>query len=95
MTLCGRKHGERTSYSILANLGVLETVAMNGPQYVELAVRLADDPVFMRDVRRSIRERLPNSPLTDMTSHARHLEDAYVLALERRFPEALTAQASP
>ncbi|MEP6656400.1 MAG: tetratricopeptide repeat protein [Betaproteobacteria bacterium] len=94
VTLCGRKHGERTSYSILANLGVLQTVAMNGPQYVELAVRLADDPVFMREVRRSIRERLPGSPLTDMTSHARHLEAAYIAALAQRCPEALAAQAS-
>ena len=35
VTLCGRKHGERTSYSILANLGVLETVANSGPEYVD------------------------------------------------------------
>ncbi len=33
VTLVGRRHGERTSYSILANLGVTETVAQSGREY--------------------------------------------------------------
>ena len=37
VTLCGRRHGERSTYSILANLGVTQTVATSGPQYVDLA----------------------------------------------------------
>ena len=32
-----------TSYSILANLGVTETVAQSGREFVDIAVRLADD----------------------------------------------------
>ena len=41
VTLVGRRHGERTSFSILANLGVTQTVAQGGREYVDLAVRLA------------------------------------------------------
>ena len=44
VTLVGDRHGERTGYSILANLGVTDTVAKSGPEYVEIAVRLATDP---------------------------------------------------
>jgi predicted O-linked N-acetylglucosamine transferase (SPINDLY family) len=81
VTLCGRRHGERTSYSILMNLGVAETVATSGREYVDLAVRLATDRAFMDGVRASIRQRLGDSPLTDMVQHTRNLEAAYLAAI--------------
>ena len=87
VTLAGRRHGERTSYTILANLGVTETVASSGPDYVELAVRLADDAGYMARVRAAIRERIASSPLTDMAAHTRNLESAYLAALRERSPE--------
>ncbi len=91
VTLRGRRHGERTSYSILANLGVTQTVAQSGPEYVEIAVRLAHDAGFAREVRSHIRAGLERSPLTDMAAHTRHLEDAYRAALQQRCPEVLVA----
>ncbi len=91
VTLAGRRHGERTSYSILANLGVTETVAQSGREYVDIAVRLADDPAFMTAVREKIRKGLDASPLVDMAAHARHLEAAYVEALAARCPDVLPA----
>jgi predicted O-linked N-acetylglucosamine transferase (SPINDLY family) len=89
VTLVGRRHAERTSFSILSNLGVTDTIAHSGADYVAIAVRLATDAAFMRDVQRRIREGLARSALTDMDAHARHLEDAYLQALEARAPEAL------
>jgi len=89
VTLVGAKHGERCGYSMLANLGAVQTVASSGSQYVEIAVRLATDPVFMAEARASIRAGLQASPLTDMVGHARSLERAYVRALELRYPAAL------
>ena len=89
VTLVGRKHGERCGYSMLANLGVMQTVATSGSQYVEIAVRLATDAVFMTEVRASIRAGLEDSPLTDMVAYARNLERAYLRALEMRYPAAL------
>ena len=89
VTLVGRRHAERTSYSILANLGVLDTVAQSGAEYVSIAVRLATERAFMRQVRERIGARLRHSALTDMRAHTRHLEEAYVRALERVAPEAL------
>jgi predicted O-linked N-acetylglucosamine transferase (SPINDLY family) len=94
VTLVGRRHAERTSYSILANLGVSDTLAETGGDYVALAARLATDAAFMRAVRERIAAGIRQSPLTDMDAHVRHLEAAYVEALAQRAPEALAASAA-
>ena len=83
VTLCGKKHGERTSYSILENLGVRETIAASGSEYVDIAVRLATEPAFMSRVRAGIGAGLRHSTLIDMPQHARALEAAYEEALVR------------
>jgi len=83
VTLCGKKHGERTSYSILENLGVRETMAASGSEYVDIAVRLATDLEFMSRVRAGIGAGLRHSTLIDMRQHARALEAAYEDALRR------------
>jgi len=89
VTLVGKRHGERTSYSILANLGVEHTVTHSGRDYVDIATRLAADPAFMREVRAAIVAGLTGSVLADAAGHTRNLEAAYVEALRQRAPEAL------
>jgi protein O-GlcNAc transferase len=91
VTLVGKRHGERTSYSILSNLGVTGTIAETGRDFVEIAVRLADDAAFAREVRAAIAAGLARSALTDMPAHTRHLEEAYRAALADRAPDALRA----
>jgi predicted O-linked N-acetylglucosamine transferase (SPINDLY family) len=91
VTLVGRKHGERSTYSILANLGVTQTVATSRSEYVEIAQRLATDAAFKAEVKAAIRAGLQHSPLTDMAAHTRNLEQAYRQALELRYPAALAA----
>jgi predicted O-linked N-acetylglucosamine transferase (SPINDLY family) len=95
VTLVGKRHGERSGHSILRNLGVTDTVAQSGREYVDLAVRLATEPAFMRDVRDAIAARLPGSVLADMDAHTRNLEAAYVVALSRSAPDALVAAGVP
>ncbi len=89
VTLVGRKHSERCGYSILTNLGVPQTVAASGSEYVAIAVRLATDPAFKAEVKAAIRAGIERSPLTDMAAHTRHLEQAYLQALAQRYPAAL------
>jgi predicted O-linked N-acetylglucosamine transferase (SPINDLY family) len=91
VTLVGRRHAERASFSILTNLGVTDTIANTGGDYVDVAVRLATDSAFMASVRARIAAGLRDSALTDMAAHARHLEAAYVTALELRAPGLLSA----
>ena len=89
VTLVGRRHAERTSYSILANLGITDTVATSGTEYVDIAARLATDRVFATGLRERIRTALAHSALTDMPQHARNLEQAYVRALRERVPSVV------
>ncbi len=91
VTLVGKRHGERTGYSMLANLGVTDTIAQSGAEYVEIAVRLATDADFMASARAAIGARLARSPLTDMVAHTRALERAYLAALAAKAPDALSA----
>jgi protein O-GlcNAc transferase len=91
VTLVGRKHGERSTYSILTNLGVTQTIATSGSEFVHIAVRLATDPAFMAEVKATIRAGLERSPLTDIAAHTRHLEQAYLRALQERCPWILAA----
>lgn len=83
VALCGKKHSERTSYSILANLGVGDTVAATESDYIEIACRVITDSVFREKLGNDIRAGIASSPLTDRVSHTRHLEAAYREALER------------
>ena len=95
VTLVGRRHGERTAYSMLVNLGVDATIAHTGREYVEITVRLAEDPGFMSQVRQQIRTQLADSMLTDSLGYMRNLEEAYVEALSIRAPESLVEGATP
>jgi protein O-GlcNAc transferase len=76
VTLCGERHGERTGYSILTNLGVTATIAYDAQEFVEIAVRLARDAAFRTGVTQAILRGLSDSPLVNMDAHTRHLEDA-------------------
>ena len=65
------------------------TVANSGPEYVDIAVRLATDPRFKADLCADIRNGIAASTLTHMPRHTRALEAAYEQALRSRCPEAL------
>ena len=81
VTLCGEKHGERTSFSILSNLGVTSTIAYSPEEYIALAQRLASDAEFYATVKTDIRSGIANSTFTDVAAHTRNLEIAYQYAL--------------
>jgi protein O-GlcNAc transferase len=74
ITLVGRNHVQRTTFSLLKNLGLEETAAFSGEEYVKRAVELAKDPQRLDVLRAGIRDRL-HAPLEN------HLKE-YVLDLE-------------
>jgi predicted O-linked N-acetylglucosamine transferase (SPINDLY family) len=73
---------------------VTETIAHTGGDYVAIAVRLATDGAFMHAVRERIAAGLAHSPLTNMEAHTRHLEAAYLRAVEARAPESLAGASA-
>ena len=94
VTLVGKRHCERTSFSILSNAGVTQTIAHGGSEYVAIAERLAHDAAFMRETRAAIRAGIASSPLTDMRAHTRNLEAAYLEALRVSAPEVLASTST-
>jgi len=81
VTLVGKRHGERTTYSILETLGVRATIAQTGREFGDIAERLANDAAFRASVERDIAAGIAKSSFTDMEAHARNLESAYRTAI--------------
>ncbi|HYK63364.1 MAG TPA: hypothetical protein VEY94_00335, partial [Patescibacteria group bacterium] len=81
VTRAGERHAERVSYSLLAHLGVTETVAWSDEDYVAIACRLVGDPGWRAEIASSIAAKLPVSGLCDADRYARSLESAYERAL--------------
>jgi len=58
-------------------IGLPEFVAHTPEEYVEIAVRFANDLPRLREIRAGMRDRLKASPLLDAATYTRNLETAY------------------
>jgi predicted O-linked N-acetylglucosamine transferase (SPINDLY family) len=81
VTRVGKRAAERMTYSLLAHVGVTDTVAESDEDYVAIACRLAGDPSWRASIAAAIAARLPSSGLADLHRYARSLEDAYERAV--------------
>ncbi len=77
VTLSGRTAVGRAGRSILSNVGLEKFVAQSEDQYVKIAVDLAGNVAERLELRRTMRDRMRNSPLMDGASLARNIEAAY------------------
>ena len=76
VTLAGVRHAARVGVSILNGAGLAEMVAADENEYIDIAVRLAQNRERLARLREGMRERLKASPLCDATSFARDFEEA-------------------
>lgn len=65
VTLACGTHAGRVGSSILGRLGLEDLVAQSFSEYVDLAVRTAEDTRRLKTLRYSLRNRMENSPLTN------------------------------
>jgi protein O-GlcNAc transferase len=72
----GAMHVSRVGQTVHQAVGLEELTGQDVDGYVELAVRLANDPDRLRELRRSMRERMLQSPLCDQPAFARNFEEA-------------------
>ena len=73
VTCPGETFASRHSLSHLSNVGLTETVAADRREYVDLAVRLAEDLPHLAALRAGLRDRMARSPLCDGARFAGHL----------------------
>jgi predicted O-linked N-acetylglucosamine transferase (SPINDLY family) len=77
VALRGERGISRGSYSIFQSLGANELIARSVDEYVDINVRLARDPAWRAELRRTLRKRLAESPLMDAERFTRALEAHY------------------
>ena len=84
LTLPGERPASRSAGSILTALALHEWIARDADDYVRRAVEHAQRPSELALLRRSLRERMLASPLTDEALFARELEQAFDQMWRRR-----------
>ena len=77
VSMRARCHAGRMVASVLTTIGLTELIAGTPEQYVEIAVRLAQDVNRLATLRTQLRDQVKNSPLCDGRGFTRGLEAAY------------------
>lgn len=77
VTLKGDRSIARGGVSILTNLGLPDLVAATPSGYIEIVCQLANDPLRLAELRRTLRERLEHSSLMDGKRFTGQLEALY------------------
>jgi protein O-GlcNAc transferase len=90
VTLVGDTVVGRAGLSFASNLDLLDWVAHEPAQFVQIASRFAREPSHLQSLRAQLRPRLQQSPLMDAASFTRELEAVFREAW-RRFCVAPTA----
>lgn len=86
ITLLGAHHVQRTTYSILKHLGIIDTVAYSETEYVQKAVYLIEHPAALKDIKTRLSKILQDETKTHPRAYVEKLEAAYQ-TMWRRFQE--------
>jgi protein O-GlcNAc transferase len=81
VTRVGERAAERMTYSLLAHLGVTDSVGLTDDAYVDIACHLARDSGLRKSIALAIEAKLPGSGLGDLDRYTRSLETAYERAV--------------
>ncbi len=81
VTMPGRMSEERVALSMLSQLGEVAGVAASGGDYIELAVKLANDLSLRTAQCERMRTLLQSSSLNDMAQYVGRFEDALIRAV--------------
>jgi protein O-GlcNAc transferase len=77
IALSGNTHASRVGLSLLTNLGLKELVAGTFEEYISIATALAGDLDGLQELRKSLRDRMTHSSLTDAKRFGINLETCY------------------
>lgn len=77
VTVAGETHASRVSSGILKQINMDSLIAPSIKDYASTAVQLANDHIELCRLRRTLRERMIQSPLCDASNFTEALESAY------------------
>jgi len=93
ITLEGAAFHRRISATILHAVGLQALVCASDQEYVERAVQLAGDIVFLNDLRLSLRQRFEKAPISDAAGFSRWFENTIAGLIDRE--EAARPEVPP
>lgn len=77
VTLAGQSHISRVGVSLLSSIGLPELIGRTTDEYIEIAKDFSHDWERLDSLRRSMRDRMLQSPLMDSNAFARDVENSY------------------
>lgn len=77
ITLAGKVHVSRVGVSLLSNVGLSEFIANNSEEYIDQAIKLANNSQKLSQLRNNLRPRMHNSPLMNGKQVTKDIESAY------------------
>jgi protein O-GlcNAc transferase len=77
VALRGETSVGRAGMSLLSNLGLPELIAADRDEYVAIAAKLASDMARLAELRRTLRQRMQDSPITDAAGFTGDVQNAY------------------
>ena len=77
VTLAGNRHAGRVGASLLTRVALVDCIAADDADYVEIALRLAEDIPALAERRAGLRQRVKDSPLCDAAGFTAHMEAAF------------------
>jgi len=83
ITLIGESFGARVAASLLSAVGLPNLITRTQKEYEELAIRLAQNPDELSEIKRQLLKNRYTHPLFDTALFTKHLENAYLQAYER------------
>jgi len=84
LTCKGGSYAGRVGASLLSALDLQELITTNLEDYAVLAIALARDPARLFAIRTKLQQQLLTQPLYDIERFARNIEQAFVIAIERK-----------
>jgi predicted O-linked N-acetylglucosamine transferase (SPINDLY family) len=84
LTCAGQALAGRVAASLLNAIGLPELITTSRDQYRELAVRLAQNPAQLLQLRNKLARNRLTAPLFDTVRYTRHLESAFTSIYERQ-----------
>ena len=86
LTLLGESFAGRVSSSLLNALDLKELITKTPQEYEDLAVKLANDPSGLENIRKKLEENIKTKSLFDCKLFTSHIEKAY-LDMHKRYKE--------
>ncbi|MBW1699725.1 MAG: tetratricopeptide repeat protein [Deltaproteobacteria bacterium] len=78
VTLMGDRHVQRTTWSLLAHLGLEFLAAADTQEYLHIASELACKPAWLREVRDKVKKAADNALTTGNREYIKHLQKAFL-----------------